>query len=88
MSEAVLASVKPNLSEYGIRHPGRVHWNLPVSALVEQALNRGEGLLHKLHSRHGEFRRHLLECQQECHRELQSHEATHPRARQARQPSH
>ncbi len=34
-----------DLASLGIRNPGRVHWNLPAAALVEQALARGEGSL-------------------------------------------
>jgi len=34
-----------DLSHHGLAHLGRVYWNLPVSALVEEAVCRGEGHL-------------------------------------------
>ena len=38
------------MSHYGLEHhdiisPGKVHWNLPVPVLVEEAVRRGEGML-------------------------------------------
>src|SRR5258706_8420801 len=33
------------LENHGISQPGKVHWNLPVARLVEEALQRGEGML-------------------------------------------
>ena len=38
------------MSDYGLEHhgivrPGKVHWNLPVAHLVEEAVRRGEGVL-------------------------------------------
>jgi phosphoenolpyruvate carboxykinase (ATP) len=33
------------LENHGIKHAGDVHWNLPVSRLVEEAVKRGEGIL-------------------------------------------
>lgn len=33
------------LQHHGIENPGKVHWNLPVSVLVEEAVKRGEGIL-------------------------------------------
>src|SRR2546423_310490 len=32
------------LAALGIRNPGTVHWNLPLAALFEEALRRGEGM--------------------------------------------
>ena len=38
------------MSDYGLEHhgivrPGKVHWNLPVAHLVEEAVRRSEGVL-------------------------------------------
>lgn len=33
------------LEKHGILHPGKVHWNLPVAQLVEEAIKRREGML-------------------------------------------
>ena len=33
------------LEHHGISNPGTVHWNLSVSRLVEEAIQRGEGML-------------------------------------------
>src|SRR2546426_7108483 len=33
------------LEHHGIARPGKVHWNLPVARLVEEAVRRGEGVL-------------------------------------------
>lgn len=40
LSDAVTAFAEPNLAEYGIRHPGQVHRDMPARALVERALGR------------------------------------------------
>ncbi|MCG3149972.1 MAG: Phosphoenolpyruvate carboxykinase (ATP) [Verrucomicrobiae bacterium] len=34
-----------SLQHHGIENPGKVHWNLPVPLLVEEAIKRGEGML-------------------------------------------
>ena len=34
-----------DLSEHGIRNPGRIYWNLAAAPLIEEALARGEGQL-------------------------------------------
>lgn len=38
-------SAPGELGGLGILHPGKIHWNLPVAELVEQAILRGEGKL-------------------------------------------
>ena len=45
MNETQASKAAEKLAEHGIRHPGRVHWNLAPAALLEQALARGEGVL-------------------------------------------
>ena len=45
MSKISGSSTAGDLAEHGIRHSGRVHWNLSPAALVEHALARGEGAL-------------------------------------------
>lgn len=40
-----VSSERAALQRAGIRHAGKVHWNLAIPALVEQAIARGEGKL-------------------------------------------
>jgi phosphoenolpyruvate carboxykinase (ATP) len=45
MRETPRLSATRDLAEHGIRSPGKIHWNLTSSELVEHALARKEGVL-------------------------------------------
>ncbi|TWT15384.1 phosphoenolpyruvate carboxykinase [Reyranella sp. CPCC 100927] len=47
MQQAGMAISKHGLDSLGLKNLGNVHWNLPVSALYEHAIRRGEGVLSK-----------------------------------------